>query len=177
MEEIARVYAEALFETAREKGKLDEIREQLGEFADALDENRELATFFFSPYFSSTEKREGIAKAVTGAEPETVNFLELLAEKHRMPAIFRIRRVYDDLWAKENRQLDVNLTSAVELDPAIAKQVGDEVSKQTDRKVELTSTVDPDILGGLVLRVGNMVLDTSLKSRLERLRREIARAA
>ena len=177
MEEIARVYAEALFETAREKGKLDEIREQLGEFADALDSNRELATFFFSPYFSSAEKREGIAKAVSGAEPEVVNFLELLAEKHRMPAIFRIRRVYDDLWAKENRQLDVNLTSAVELDPAIAKQVGDEVSKQTDRKVELTSTVDPDILGGLVLRVGNMVLDTSLKSRLERLRREIARAA
>jgi len=177
MEEIARVYAEALFETAREKGKLDEIREQLGEFADALDSNRELATFFFSPYFSSAEKREGIAKAVSGAEPEVVNFLELLAEKHRMPAIFRIRRDYDDLWAKENRQLDVNLTSAVELDPAIAKQVGDEVSKQTDRKVELTSTVDPDILGGLVLQVGNMVLDTSLKSRLERLRREIARAA
>jgi len=177
MEAIARVYAEALFETAREKGKLDEIREQLGEFADALDSNRELATFFFSPYFSSAEKREGIAKAVSGAEPEVVNFLELLAEKHRMPAIFRIRRDYDDLWAKENRQLDVNLTSAVELDPAIAKQVGDEVSKQTDRKVELTSTVDPDILGGLVLRVGNMVLDTSLKSRLERLRREIARAA
>ncbi len=68
------------------------------------------------------------------------------------------------------------MTSAVELDPAITKQVGDEVAKQTDRKVELTSTVDPDILGGLVLRVGNMVLDTSLKSRLERLRREIARA-
>ena len=93
-----------------------------------------------------------------------------------MPVIFRIRRVFDELWAKENRQLDVNVTSAVELDPAITKQVGDEVEKQTDRKVELTSTVDPDILGGLVLRVGNMVLDTSLKSRLERLRREIARA-
>jgi F-type H+-transporting ATPase subunit delta len=176
MEEIARVYAEALFEAAKEKGKLDAIREQLGEFADALDQNRELATFFFSPYFSSAEKREGIAKALSGAEPELVNFLELLAEKHRMPAIFRIRRVFDELWAQENRQLDVNVTSAVELDPAITKQVGDEVAKQTDRKVELTSTVDPDILGGLVLRVGNMVLDTSLKSRLERLRREIARA-
>ena len=94
-----------------------------------------------------------------------------------MPAIFRIRRELDALWAKENRQLDVTLTSAVELDPAIAEQVGEEVSKQTDRKVNLTSTVDPDILGGLVLRVGNMVLDTSIRSRLERLRREIARAA
>jgi ATP synthase F1 delta subunit len=177
MEEIARVYAQALFESAKEKGKLDEIRDQLGEFADALDENPELATFFFSPYFSSAEKREGISKSVSGAEDELVNFLELLAEKHRMPAIFRIRRDLDALWARENRQLDVSLTSAVELDPAIAKQVGDEVSKQTDRKVELTSHVDPDILGGLVLRVGNMVLDTSIRSRLERLRKEIARAA
>ena len=177
MEEIARVYAEALFESARDKDKLDEVREQLGQFADALDQNRELATFFFSPYFSSAEKRDGIAKAVTGAEPELINFLELLAEKHRMPAIFRIRRDLDALWAKENRQLDVTLTSAVELDDSIAKQVGDEVAKQTDRKVELETRVDPDILGGLVLQVGNMVLDTSIRSRLERLRREIARAA
>ena len=61
MEEIARVYAEALFEVAKEKDKLDEIHEQLGQFADAIDENRDLQVFFFSPYFSSAEKREGIA--------------------------------------------------------------------------------------------------------------------
>jgi ATP synthase F1 delta subunit len=177
VEEIARVYAEALFETAKEKGKLDEIREQLGQFAEALDQNRELAVFFFSPYFSSAEKRGGISRAVSGAEPEFVNFLELLAEKHRMPAIFRIRRELDRLWAQENRQLAVSLTSAVELDPKIAKQVEDEIAQQTDRKVELETDVDEDILGGLVLRVGDMVLDASIRTRLERLRREIARAA
>ena len=132
MEEIARVYAEALFESAKEKDKLDAIREQLGEFADALDENRELATFFFSPYFSSAEKRDGIAKAISGAEPELVNFLELLAEKHRMPAIFRIRRDLDELWAKENRQLDVTLTSAVELDPT-DREAGRRRGREADR--------------------------------------------
>jgi ATP synthase F1 delta subunit len=177
MEEIARVYSQALFEAAKDSGKLDAIREQLGQFADALDENRQLAMFFFSPYFSSAEKRDGIKNAVSGAEPDLVNFLELLAEKHRMPAIFRIRREFDRLWAHENRQLEVELTSAVELDPEIAKRVGDEIAKQTDRKVELSTNVDPDVLGGLVLRVGNMVLDTSIRTRLERLRREIARAA
>jgi F-type H+-transporting ATPase subunit delta len=177
VEEIARVYSEALFEAAKDAGKLDEVREQLGQFADALDSNRELAVFFFSPYFSSAEKRDGIKNAVSGAEPELVNFLELLAEKHRMPAIFRIRRELDRLWAQENRQLDVSLTSAVELDPEVAKGVGDEIAKQTDRKVQLETNVDGDILGGLVLRVGNMVLDTSIRTRLERLRREIARAA
>ena len=176
MEEIARVYAEALFEAAKEKGKLEKIRDQLAEFADAIAADRDLQVFFFSPYFSSAEKREGIAKAVSGAESELVNFLELLAEKHRMPAIFRIRRTFEELVAEELKQLEVNVTSAIELDDKVVKQVGDEIEKQTGRKVELSSTVDDSILGGLVLRVGNMVLDASLRNRLEKMRREIARA-
>ena len=177
MEKIARVYAESLFEAAKEKGKLEAVREQLAQFADALDQNRELATFFFSPYFSTAEKRNAIRSAISGAEDELTNFLELLAENHRMPAIFRIRRELDHLVAEENRELEVNLTSAVELDPKISKRVGEEISKQTDRKVELTTDVDEDILGGLVLRVGNKVLDASIRTRLEKLRREIAKAA
>src|SRR3712207_3045912 len=167
MEEIAEVYARSLFEVAKEHDVLDRVHDELGEFAEALEDDRTLQVFLFSPYFSSGEKRDGVKKIVSGADERMVNFLELLAERHRMPAIFRIKREFDALWAQENRQLDVTLTSAVELDPAIAKQVGDEVSKQTDQKVELTSRVDPDILGGLVLQVGNMVLDTSIRSRLE----------
>ena len=177
MEEIARVYADALFAVADDSGKLDKVRDQLGEFADAVAADRDLQIYFFSPYFSSAEKREGIDKAVSGAEPEFVNFLELLAEKHRMPAIFRIRQDFDELWAKANKRLEVTVTSAVELDSGVVKQVGEAVEKQTDRKVDLTSEVDEDILGGLVLRVGNMVLDASLRAKLERLRKEVASAA
>jgi F-type H+-transporting ATPase subunit delta len=176
MEEIARVYAGALFEAARDRDKLDAIREQLGQFADAMDENRDMQVFFFSPYFSSQEKREGIAKAVSEADEELVNFLELLAEKHRMPAIFRIRDSFDELWAEENKRLEVIVTSAVPLDEAIVKRVGDEIARQTDREIDLRSEVDEDVLGGLVLRVGNMVLDASLRNKLERLRKEVASA-
>ena len=95
MEEIAAVYARSLFEAALEQDKLDVVREQLGEFADALDADRELQVFFFSPYFSTQEKKDGLHRAVDGAEPIFLNFLELLLENHRMPAIFRIRREYD----------------------------------------------------------------------------------
>jgi F-type H+-transporting ATPase subunit delta len=174
VEEIARVYAEALFEVAKKKGKLDAIRGQLGQVADALQADRELAVFFFSPYFSSAEKRDGIARAITGAEPELTNFLGLLVEKHRMPVIFRMRRRFDELWAEENKQLDVTLTSAVELDPEVVERVGAEIERQTDRKVQLRSQVDGDLLGGLVLQVGNMVLDGSIRNRLEKLRKEVA---
>jgi F-type H+-transporting ATPase subunit delta len=176
MEEIARVYADSLFEVALERDKLDPVREQLAQFADAVAENRDLQVFLFSPYFSSAEKRDGIGKAVSGAEPELLNFLELLAEKHRMPAIFRIRRRFDELWAKERRQLEVRLTSAVELDPEIVRRVGSEIERQTDQRIELETDVDEGILGGLVLRVGNMVLDASVRSKLERLRKEVAQA-
>jgi F-type H+-transporting ATPase subunit delta len=177
MEEIARVYAEALFGAAKGKGNLDTIYEQLGQFADALAENRELQLFFFSPYFSSTEKRDGLAKALDGAEPELLNFLELLTEKHRMPVLFRIRRNFDALWAKENKRLGVTVTSAVELDPEIAERIGSEIEKQTGNRVELQRRVDPDILGGLVVQVGNMVMDTSIRNRLEKLRKSVATAA
>ena len=176
MEEIAQVYSRALFEAAQEQDKLDKLRDQLGEFADALAESRELQTFLFSPYFSAQEKKEGLHKAVSGADETLLNFLELLIEKHRMPVIFRMRRQFDELWADANQLLPVEVTSAVELDPKLVKELGKKVEEQTGRRVEVESRVDPDILGGMVLRVGNSILDASIKNRLNQLRREVAKA-
>ena len=171
------MYASALFEAAKDKGKLDVIRDQLGQFVDALAENREMQIFLFSPYFSSAEKSDGLKRAVKDGEPELVNFLARLIEKHRMPVIYRIRRQFDALWAKENKRLGVTVTSAIELDPEIVKRIGSEIEEQTGNTVELQSRVDPDILGGLVVQVGNMVLDTSIRNRLEKLRKSVAQAA
>jgi len=177
MADAARVYAEALFEVGRDKGKLDSLQQQLGEFADAVERNRDLQVFFFSPYLSSVEKQEGIERAITGADPELINFLELLVDKHRMTEIFRIRREFEELWKRENRRIDVTVTSAVELDPAVVEKIGQEVERQTGEEVDLSSRVDSDILGGIVLQVGNMVLDASIRSRLEKLRKSVAQAA
>jgi F-type H+-transporting ATPase subunit delta len=177
MADAARVYAEALFEVGRDKGKLDALQQQLGEFADVVDRNRELQVFFFSPYLSTAEKQEGIERAITGAEPELINFLELLVDKHRMTEVFRIRRELDELWKQENRRIDVTVTSAVELDSAVVEKIGQEVERQTGEKVDLSSQVDGEILGGIVLQVGNMVLDASIRSRLEKLRKSVATAA
>ena len=176
MEEIAEVYARALFEVATEKNKLDVVREELGQFTDSLADSRELQTFFFSPYFSTEEKKDGLHQAVTGADPEIQNFLELLLEKHRMPVVFRIRQDYDQLWEEAHKLLPVEITSAVELDPSVAERIGDEIGRQTGRTVELTSTVDPDVIGGIVLRVGNSILDASIRTRLENLRKQVAKA-
>jgi F-type H+-transporting ATPase subunit delta len=177
VEEIAEVYARALFEAAKEDDVLDRVHDELGQFADALDEDRNLQVFLFSPYFSSEEKKDGIRRIVSDADERLLNFLELLAERHRMPALFRIRRIFEDLWAEENKLLPVTVTSATELDTGLVDDIGKRIEEQTGRRVELSSKVDPDVLGGLMVRVGNLVLDATVRNRLEQLRKQVAKAA
>lgn len=177
MQDAARVYAEALFDVAKKGEKLDAVGEGLGGFADAVEGDREMQVFLFSPHFSSAEKEEGLRRAVTGAEPELLNFIRLLIEKGRMTEVFRVRREFDQLWKRERKQIDVTVTSAVALDPAVVARIGEEIERQTGRSVELASDVDEEIVGGVVLQVGNMVLDASIRNRLEKLRKSVARAA
>jgi F-type H+-transporting ATPase subunit delta len=177
MEEIAAVYGRSLFEAAQDADKLEDVRDQLGQFADALASDHDLQVFFFSPYLSSEEKKDGLHKAVTDVDPLVLNFLELLIENHRMPALMRTRQEFERLWDEENQLLPVRITSAVELDDAVVEHIGERIGEQTGRKVELSSDVDPDVLGGLVVRVGNTILDASVRNRLEQLRKQVATSA
>jgi ATP synthase F1 delta subunit len=177
MEEIAEVYSRALFEVALDQDKLDEIHDQLGQFADAMHDNADLRRFFFSPYFSTEEKKEALKKAVVDAEEPFMNFLEALVERYRMPVIFRIRARFDRLWEEEHKLLPVQVTSAVELGEDTINEIGERIGEQVGREVELSSSVDPDILGGVVLRVGNFVLDASIRNRLEQLRKQVAQGS
>jgi ATP synthase F1 delta subunit len=176
MERIAEVYARALFEVAVEHGTLDAVRDQLGAFDDAISSNSDMKRFFFSPEFSTDEKVDGLRRSVTDASPELTNFLEALLERHRMPAIHRIRSRFDQMWDRERKILPVEITSAVELDEGTVSRIGEQIGQQTGEQVQVTSNVDPGIIGGIVVRVGNQILDASIRSRLEQLRRAVATA-
>ncbi len=176
MEQAAEVYARALFEVASEHDVLDTIREQLAQFADALSTNHTLQTFFFSPYLSTDEKKDGLGRLIEGAEETFMSFLETLVERHRMPELFHIRARYEELWDAEMKRLPVEVTSAVELDDAFVRDIGDRIGTQTGNKIELTRVVDPDIVGGIVLRVGDFILDASIRNRLDQLRKQVGRA-
>ena len=176
MEEIAQVYARALFDAAKDKDELDEVREDLATFADAVADSHDLQVFLFSPYFSTDEKTDGLRRAVEGGGETFLNFLAVLLENHRMPVIFHVRREYEDLWDEEHHLLPVEVTSAVELDKATVEQIGKTIGEQTGQQVELSSHVDPNILGGIVVRAGNAILDASIRNRLEQLRKQVAKA-
>jgi F-type H+-transporting ATPase subunit delta len=132
-----------------------------------------------SPRSSSrptTEKKAGLERAVTDPSPELDNFLQALIERHRMPAIFRIRSEFDVLWDEARKLLPVQIISAVALDDATTQSLVDRIGSQVDRHIELSSVVDPDIIGGIVLRVGNVIMDASIRARLELLRKQVAQA-
>ncbi|HEX2704019.1 MAG TPA: ATP synthase F1 subunit delta [Solirubrobacteraceae bacterium] len=177
MQEIANVYARALFEAAHDKGALDTVREQLAQFTDTLADSQDLQVFFYSPYFSVDEQRQGLAQALSGADTLIENFLDMLIENRRMPVLAATRARFEELWEHENRLIPVEVTSAIELDEKTVGDIGERIGAQTGRKVQLTSRVDPDIIGGIVLRVGNSILDASIRNRLDQLRKEVVRGA
>jgi len=174
VEEVAEVYARALFEVASERGVLDTVRDQLVQFVDVLAADHNVQVFFFSPYFSTVEKKEGLGRMLDGAEETFMSFLESLVERHRMPEIFHIRTSYEELWDAEMKLLPVEVTSAVALDETLVASIGELIGTQTGNRIELTSVVDPDILGGIVLRVGDFILDASIRNRLSQLRKQFA---
>ena len=163
---------------ARRKASSTRCSEQLGQFADAVDGNRDLQVFLFSPYLSSAEKSEGLGRAISGAEPE---FDQLPRAAGReapdagdLPHPARVRRALEEGEPPPRR--DRHQRRRARPEPWSSK-IGEEVERQTGEKVELSSRVDDEILGGIVLQVGNMVLDASIRSRLEKLRKSVASAA
>ena len=117
-----------------------------------------------------------LADLAGGDEPLFTNFLALVAEKGRAGELEEIAREFERLMAREERRLDVELTTARELTDAEAQQIVAEIEQAAGRKVDATRTVDPSILGGIVLRAGSYLADASVRGRLERLRQTLVRS-
>ena len=176
MEQLAHVYARSLFELANEEDRLDAVRDDLAAATEAVAASRELQQFFFAPFFSPEEKREAVGRVFTGADPLLEGFLGVLAENHRMPVIFRARKAFDQLWREQRKRLPVAMRSATKLDDQIVERLSARIAELTGKEVELSVDVEPELIGGFVLRVGNSILDASVRNRLARMRRELAAA-
>ncbi len=177
MEELAHVYGRSLFQVARERDASTRCASSSASSPTPSTSTASSTVFFFSPYFSTKEKQQSLGRLLDGADEIFVNFLDLLIENHRMPVIFRIRQEYERLWEQENRTLPVEITSAIALDQATTDNLGETIGERAGRKVTLAARVDPDILGGIIIRVGNSILDASIRNRLEQLRRHVAQAS
>jgi F-type H+-transporting ATPase subunit delta len=171
-----RIYASALFDAAKEQNRLSQVHEEVGDFVAATREVPELRALLENPEIDHRTKQAALGELLAGGEEIVRNFLLLLIEKGRPAQLEEIAREFEALVAAEEKRLAVDLTTAYELSDDDAKQILAQIEKQSGRQVEATRSVDPNLIGGFVLRAGSMLVDASVRGRLERLRQDLKRS-
>ena len=173
MSVVHRTYARSLFEAATEGGKLAEVREQLGDFVEMQRQVPELAEILRNPQLDQRAKLAAVDAVAGDADSLFRNLLRLLIEKGRGGEIEEVGEEFERLAAREEGQLSVELTTAFELSEDEGRAIVEQIQKASGRTVEATRSVDPDLIGGIVLQAGSLRVDASVRSRLERLQREL----
>ena len=168
-----RMYARSLFQAARDAGRLDEVHEQLGDFAAAIGDVPELRRLLENPELDPQQKAGVLGEILGDADELVRNFVLLVSEKGRAGEIEEIYAELDALVAAEQRRLLVELTTAYELSDDEAASIVEKIEQSSGSTVEATRTVDPSLFGGIVLQVGSHRLDASVRGRLSRLRHEL----
>jgi F-type H+-transporting ATPase subunit delta len=173
---VDRVYARALFDAALEEGRLEPVRDEVAQLAQAVAEVPELRELLRNPQLDPRAKAAALKEVLSGGEDLVRNFVLLLADKGRAGIFEEIAREFERLIAEHEGVVHAELTTAVELSDKDAQDLLEQIEQAGGRKVEATRTVDPGLIGGIVLQVGSHRLDASVRGRLERLRRELATA-
>lgn len=173
----ARVYGEALFEAAREAGTLKATGADLAAFTAAMRESRELAAVLLNPGIDTATRKRVVAELTAGGDRVFVNGINLVIDKRRPAILFDLERRYQELAKQERGALEVEVVSAIELPDEVRAKIEGRIGEATGRKVLMKQVVREDILGGLVLRFGDVIIDGSLRSRLGQLRARLLEAS
>ena len=168
-----RIYARALFDAAKEKDRLERVREELGDFVAAIEEVPELRELLRNPQVDPRARAAALDDVLGDADELLRNFLRLLSVKGRSGQLEEIHQEFERLAAAEERLLEVELTTAYELSDEDERSILEQIERASGRKVEATRSVDPDLIGGVVLQAGSLRVDASVRGRLERLRHEL----
>jgi F-type H+-transporting ATPase subunit delta len=174
---VARTYARALFEAAKDKGRIEPVRDELATFVEAVEEVPELRSMIRNPELDPRTKAAALDAVLEGADELIRNFVRVVTEKGRAAQLDEIAREYEALVAAEEQILSVELTTAYELSNDEAAAIVQQIEEASGQRVEAARTVDPDLIGGLVLKAGSLEVDSSVRGRLDRLRRDLAHAS
>ena len=163
-------FAEALYEAARSEGRLESTNRDLAAVHQALDESPVLRRFLANPAFAADAKRRVLAQMVAGGEGLVLNFLNVLVDHGRLDLLGDTAEAFGDRYRREQHELAVSLTTAVPIDDAQAESLRQRLESATGQAVTIRRTVDPSIIGGVVLRVRDLLVDASVRRRLDGLR-------
>lgn len=166
---VARPYAKAAFQFADENGALAEWSAML-KFLAAVTQQDAVAQFLKNPKVTSARKAEGfLTLCADKLNTAGNNFVSLLAENKRLPALPEISALFETLKSEKERSVDTVITSAFPLSPEQTNKLADSLKKKLGREVNVTTAVDSSILGGVVIKAGDLVIDGSVRGKLAKL--------
>ena len=168
-----RMYARALYEAAHDHGRVDVVRSQLVELARAMETTPELEAFLSNPQLDPGAKVSVLDEVTREGDPIVRNFVRVVAAKGRAGQLRQIAEEFEAIVDREQGRLSVELTTAYELDDEETAAIVRQVEQASGRTVEATRSVDPGLIGGLILQAGSLRVDASVRGRLNRLRREL----
>lgn len=171
----ARVYADALHQAARDAGRTAEVDRDLQGLVSALADNVVVLRALVNPGLPQEAKQRILARLLEGADPLARNAVLVLSDHGRLSLLVDLEQAYAELAAADEQILNVEVTTAVELDKAAVDALAERISRAVGRRAQVTAHVDPSLIGGLVLQARGMLLDASVKRRLEELRRAMIR--
>ena len=166
----ARPYADALYLAAGEAGRLAAVNGDLAQFAQALAGSRDLTRALANPAFPAEAKQRVLASMTAAGDPLVAGFLRLLIDHGRLSLVADAQAAFAARYGREQRELAVQLTTAIAIDDAQADGLKRRLEDATGQSVTIRRTVDPSIIGGVVLRVRDLLVDASIRRRLDRLR-------
>jgi F-type H+-transporting ATPase subunit delta len=171
---VATTYAEALYEAAVDAGAVPQVAADVEAFADAVQESDDLRLALENPEIDSRAKASVLKAVDADANPLVQNFLQVLVERGRIAEFLEIAEAFRERVARAEARLDVEAVTAIPLPDDLRERIVERLQAKTNATIELTESVDPDVVGGLVLRVGEVVVDGSVRNRIEELRRELS---
>jgi len=173
---VATVYAEALYESALEAGAVEPAAAEVSGFAQGVAESDELRAVLFNPEVETRVKKQVVASLAEGANPLVANFLQVLIDRGRIAELEEVARAFEERVARAQGRLEVEAVTAVPLPGDLRDRIVERIREKTGSEVDLTESVDPDVVGGLLLRFGGLVVDGSVRHRIEELRQTMRSA-
>lgn len=174
---VASTYAEALYESAAEAGEVDAVASDIAAFAEAVESSDELRAALENPEIDTRAKKGVVEELMSGSSALAGNFLQVLIDRGRVAEFSEIARAFAERVAAEEGRLEVEAVTAVPLPDDLRARIVEGIEKKTGRSVQLSEAVNPDIVGGLVLRIGGTVVNGSVRHRIDELRQELRSAS
>ena len=167
-------YAKAILEFATDANKATEVNTDMKVIVKAIEESIELKEFLSNPIVKQEVKQTALAQIFTDVQPETNKLFNLLLENKRFEILHSIASEYNTLFDESNGVQVATVTTAFEITPELEQQVLAKIATFSDKKITIKNIVNPDIIGGFILRIGDMQYNASVSNKLQELKREFA---